>query len=157
MPYSIQLRAASKIDGALIDAWAIAIHADQYMSRHFPDPSRAFLWKIIRADGVDVGTIWAERTNEIPDVVFLGVLVGRTDLLGKGIGRAAVIAMIDEVRLTVGDVAIRLNVRRSNTRAIACYEKCGFYPIALKEKNRGDGIAISVVTMQWRVHTPPAA
>ncbi len=121
MPRSIALRDALEVDIPLIEMWAQAIDSGQYMSRHLPQLLRTLLWKIIIVDGTDIGTTWIERREGIPDAVFLGIFIGQRSALGKGIGRAAITALIDEVWRIFGDVTIRLHVRQSNARAIACY------------------------------------
>ena len=93
------------------------------MSRHLPDRPQAVLWKIVIVDGVEVGTVWAERKPGKPNV-----------------------------RAIAGDVLIQLNVRSSNTRAIACYKKCGFVAIASAEKMDSDGVLMSTITMQFSPH-----
>ena len=148
MTWQIELRTATENDISLIETWAQAIDARQFMSRYLPDRSQTVLWKIVVVDGVEIGTTWVERKVGLPNVAFLGILVGQSELLGKGIGRAVISDVIAEVRAIAGDVGIRLNVRRSNARAIACYRKCGFVQIASSEKAAEDGLLIPTITMQ---------
>jgi hypothetical protein len=121
MPRIIQLRTATEDDIPRIEMWAQAINAGQYMSRHLPDRSKVPLWNIITVDGTETGTAWAERKGGMPSVVFLGIFIGRSELLGQGIGSAVISGVIANVRAIAGDVSIRLNVRAGNTRAIACW------------------------------------
>jgi len=118
------------------------------MSRYLPDRSQTVLWKIVIVDGVETGTTWVERKAGLPNAVFLGILIGQLDLLGQGIGRAVINDVIANVRAIAGDVSIRLNVRRSNARAIACYRRCGFVQTALGEKMGGDGVFIPTIIME---------
>ncbi|MFM0430493.1 GNAT family N-acetyltransferase [Paraburkholderia aspalathi] len=106
------------------------------------------LWKIVIVDGVETGTAWVECKAGLPNVVFLGILIGQSELLGKGIGRAVIGDVIADVRAIAGDVAIQLNVRCSNARAIACYKKCGFVQIASGEKAGRDGVLIPTIALQ---------
>ncbi|MGF6785886.1 N-acetyltransferase family protein [Paraburkholderia sp. 35.1] len=156
MPRKIQLRAATEHDIPLIETWARAIDADRFMSRYLPDRSRTVLWKIVVVDGVEIGTTWVECKAGLPNVVFLGILIGQSELLGKGIGRAVIDDVIADVRAFSGDLAIQLNVRCSNTRAIACYSKCGFVQIASGEKAGKDGVLIPTITMQLAPNTGSA-
>jgi RimJ/RimL family protein N-acetyltransferase len=149
MPRKIELRTATEDDIPRIEMWAREIDAGQYMSRHLPEQSDVLLWKIIVVDGTEAGTAWAERKGGMPGVVFLGIFIGRSELLGEGIGSTVVSDVIANVHATAGDVSIRLNVRSSNTRAIACYRKCGFVQIASGQKVGTDGALIQTMTMQY--------
>jgi ribosomal protein S18 acetylase RimI-like enzyme len=149
MPRTIQLRTATEDDIPRIEMWAQEIDAGQYMSRHLPEQSDVLLWKIIIVDGTEAGTAWAERKDGIPGAVFLGIFIGQSQLLGEGIGSAVIRNVIDDVRAIAGDVSIRLNVRASNARAIACYRKCGFVQIASGGKLGADGALIQTMTMQY--------
>ncbi|EDZ97378.1 GCN5-related N-acetyltransferase [Burkholderia sp. H160] len=146
---NIQLRSATEDDIPQIDMWARAIDAGQYMSRHLPDRSDILLWNIIIVDGTEAGTAWAERKEGMPSVVFLGIFIGQSELHGEGIGSTVIGDMIANVHAAAGDISIRLNVRSTNTRAIACYRKCGFVEIASGEKVSTDGAVIQTMTMQY--------
>jgi RimJ/RimL family protein N-acetyltransferase len=144
----IQLRTASPGDIPAIETWAQAIDAERLMSRYLPDQAQAVRWDIVIVDGNEVGTIWMERKIGLPQVVFLGILIGQPELLGKGIGHAVISKVIADVRAIEDRISIRLNVRATNTRAIACYRKCGFVQIALGHKVGSGGALIPVITMQ---------
>ncbi|WP_321867658.1 GNAT family N-acetyltransferase [Paraburkholderia tropica] len=143
------MRTATEDDITRIEVWARAIDAGQYMSRHLPVRSDMLLWKIIIVDGGEVGTAWAECKTGMPGIVFLGIFIGRPELLGEGIGSTVIKDLIDAVCAAAGDVLIRLNVRSNNTRAIACYRKCGFTQIASGEKMDANGARIRTMTMQY--------
>ncbi len=82
-------------DLALIPIWAANIRAEQFTSRLYPKPFRpenpqlpdpgALAWFAILADGQPVGHIWLEREISEIGVATLGILIGKTELLGKGI------------------------------------------------------------------------
>jgi Acetyltransferase (GNAT) family len=152
VPLRIQLRTATEDDIPRIDDWARAIDAGRFMSRHLPDRLQAVLWKIVIVDGMEAGTVWVERKPGKPNVVFLGILIGQSELLGIGIGCAVIEEAVANVRAIAGDVLIQLNVRSSNARAIACYKKCGFVGIASAEKMDSDGVLIPTITMQFSPH-----
>jgi RimJ/RimL family protein N-acetyltransferase len=144
----IELRPAGEDDLPRIDTWAQSIEADRFMSRHRPDPACAVLWKIIVADGADIGTAWLEQRAESPEAIFLGIFIGDPRWLSRGVGRAAIMKLLDEARARVGTVSVRLNVRANNARAIACYTSCGFVLTSSSVKTGQDGIAIPIITMQ---------
>nr|WP_321882848.1 GNAT family N-acetyltransferase [Paraburkholderia bannensis] len=98
-------------------------------------------------DGTEAGTAWAELKVGMPGIVFLGIFIGQSGMLGKGIGSAVIAAMINNLRAAAGDVLIRLNVRSTNARAIACYRKCGFIEIVSGEKVGTDGALLQTMTM----------
>jgi RimJ/RimL family protein N-acetyltransferase len=156
MRRQIQLRTATEDDIPCIETWAQAIDAKRFMSRYLPDLSRTLLWKIVIVNGAETGTAWVEYKVDQPDVVFLGILIGQPSLFGKGIGRAVIDELIAGVHMISGDIAIRLNVRSTNTRAIACYRRCGFVQISSTEKAGGDGTRIPTITMQFSPGTGPA-
>lgn len=149
MRRQIQLRTATEDDIPRIEAWAQAIDVRQFMSRYLPDLSRTLLWKIVIVNGAETGAAWVEYRAELPNIVFLGIFIGQSDLLGKGIGRTVIGEVIAGVRTIAGDIAIRLNVRSTNTRAIACYRRCGFVQISSGEKAGPDGTPIPTITMQF--------
>ncbi|MEQ0777881.1 GNAT family N-acetyltransferase [Paraburkholderia tropica] len=149
MPRKVQLRTATEEDIPRIETWARAIDAGKYMSRHLPEQSEMLLWSIIIVDGVEAGTAWAERKHGVPGIVFLGIFIGRSELLGQGIGSAVISDVVATVRALAAGVSIQLNVRSSNTRAISCYRKCGFIQIASSEKRGTDGAVIQTMTMQY--------
>lgn len=148
MQMNVQLRLATEGDIGNIQAWASAILAEQYMSRYLPEPTQVVAWHIIVVDGVDAGTVWLERRRAQRDAVFLGILIGLSGLFGKGVGELAIRAVIAEVRASHQKLAIRLNVRSNNARAIACYVKCGFVSISHSEKSGTNGEVIPMTTMQ---------
>lgn len=96
-----------------------------------------------------MATAWAERKHGVPGIVFLGIFIGQSELLAKGIGSAVISAVVATVRAVAADVSIRLNVRSSNTRTISCYRKCGFIKIASSEKGGAAGAVIQTMTMQY--------
>lgn len=53
-------------------------------------------------------------------------LIGRSDLLGKGIGTRMVRALVNYIQNEQITTAIVMDPHIDNLRAIRCYEKCGF-------------------------------
>jgi len=154
---NVELREFEEGDLALLATWAGRIGADAYMSRHRPldgalvrhSPANGVLWYVIRADGVDVGTVWLER--EAPaSAARLGVFLGDEALFGLGIGgRAVALTLKKAPELAVCMVA--LHVRQENDRAIACYEKCGFVPVGSGVKRKPDGGDVRYLRMERRL------
>jgi RimJ/RimL family protein N-acetyltransferase len=137
-------------------AWRKGIDASRYMSRWFPsffngrtvEENPFFRWYVIIYEGTDVGTVWLEREKAEEDVVRLGILLGREDIFGRGIGREAIRQAIRITQPEPGFKKVRLGVRKSNFRAIGCYKVCGFRIIDQGEKVDDQGQRIEYLTME---------
>jgi RimJ/RimL family protein N-acetyltransferase len=142
---TVRLRPFSSIDLKQHIAWAEAIEARQYMSRIFPkrfdgsfnENNVHFRWYVIVYNDADVGSVWLEKQNG--NVTQLGIFIGNEELLGKGIGRKAIEQAILETISTMPAKTVRLNVRKNNKRAQACYEACGFKIVSQGIKTNDDG------------------
>ncbi len=84
------------------------------------DPARLFLAAC--DDGVLLGFCGLQQSFEQGDILTLAV---RPDFRRRGVGSALLQALIRAFR-AAGGTALFLEVRRSNTAAIALYEKNGF-------------------------------
>ncbi|NLH48320.1 MAG: GNAT family N-acetyltransferase [Myxococcales bacterium] len=128
----ITLRPFTREDLPALDGWCKTIDAWRYLSRCVPrrfnrrslPADEAYQWSVIVVDGTAVGTVWLEK--EEAGIVRLGILIGREDLLGQGIGRAAIDLAIRTAPADFSLARVRLHVRKNNARAIACYRACGF-------------------------------
>ena len=131
----LSLRPFTSSDIESCQLWAEAIAFQQYQSRYTP---RSFntgngsfnaalcAWYIIVVDGEDAGTVWLEKETPEDEVAVLGIMLGREDRFGKGIGRQAIRQAIRQARWRLAFRSVELHVRAGNARAIACYRKCGF-------------------------------
>jgi RimJ/RimL family protein N-acetyltransferase len=132
----ITLREFQSADIEQLDNWAQCIGSEDFMSRYRPknlaitahDPEQGILWYVIRFSGRDVGTIWLE-SDVRSDQAILGILLGEKSLLGLGIGQTAIQLALENARQLGRLRTVTLNVRENNTRAIACYKKCGFFAV----------------------------
>jgi RimJ/RimL family protein N-acetyltransferase len=155
---SISICDIAQDEVALIRIWAANIHAGQFTSRLYPKafdaknpdlPDSGILsWYAIRYDHRTVGHVWIERETPEADLAVLGILIGETDLFGKGIGRAAIRLAVDDVCRRWPLRAIRLNVRKDNHRGIACYRRCGFTIVGEGEKEFPDGPPVAFHVME---------
>ncbi len=59
--------------------------------------------------------------------------IGETQLWGKGIGTSMILMFLNFLSKNKSASRVVLEVKKSNIRAISCYEKCGFRKI--KELN----------------------
>ena len=151
----ITLREFQAADIDRLDKWAQCIGSEDFMSRYRPknlaitahDPERGILWYIIRFSGRDVGTIWLESDLR-SDQAILGILLGEESLLGLGIGQKAIDLALENARLQGRLRTVTLNVRENNTRAIACYKKCGFRAVGSGVKRAGTETEIHYLIME---------
>ncbi|MBH3449521.1 GNAT family N-acetyltransferase [Pseudomonas putida] len=147
-PYDLALRPFCIRDHAQLERWAENIQSSGYMARFKPHTA-ALAWNVIVCNGQDVGAVWLERT-EHSDEARLGILLGEPALLGRGIGRRAILLTIEAVTRVHPLLFITLNVRESNERGIRCYEHCGFHVTSMSE--RGEvGSTYKVITMKKRI------
>lgn len=153
---SISLRSFQTEDLQKLQTWAEDIDAHQYMSRIFPkhfdgyevDNKEFFSWFVIVCDGSDVGSVWLEKENVMDDFVQLGIIIGYEEMFNKGIGRKAIEKAIRESKSMIPSSMVRLNVRRNNIRAQACYSACGFRVISQGVKKNDQGEKIEFLTME---------
>ena len=151
----IELREFQTSDLEQLDQWAKAIDSTQYMSRYRPrdlswqghQPEQGLFWFVIVVAGHDGGTVWLEPGGN-PHEAVLGILIGQESLLGHGIGETAIMLALEKAAEAHRYRRVTLNVRAANLRAIACYQKCGFLPVASGIKRTDSGDEIAYITMQ---------
>ncbi len=140
-------------------AWAESIDSRRYMSRVFPkcfdshliDNNPYFCWFVIVYNNIDVGSVWLEKENINDNVTQLGILIGHEDLFGKEIGRKAIEQAILASQSTIPFSTIRLNVRKNNNRAQACYIACGFNIVSQDVKTNDYGERIEFIRMEKEI------
>jgi ribosomal protein S18 acetylase RimI-like enzyme len=129
---NVSLRPVGASDQATIRRWASAVADDLSRTRPYAeaadrhDPGSGLYWYVIADDERDVGTVWIELLAADSEEAVLGVYVGDPSDRGRGIGTAAIALAVAEFRSAHPHLAIVLRVRRSNTRAMACYRRVGF-------------------------------
>lgn len=121
--------------------------ASPSVARWYPEPEDILEWAsqppgggsqaVIAIASLELGYIRWQRVaratldslglHEIPDnSVDIDILIGEERRLGKGIGTAALLQLIEKLRLD-GDVPlVSLSPEPGNTVAIRSYEKAGF-------------------------------
>ncbi len=154
----VSLRPFEENDLLSLQTWAEEIEAHRFMSRilpHQPDQNpysqeSLLAWYVIGVDDQDVGVVWLEKAAINDEVAMLGILFGKYDLLGQGLGEQAINLAIDKSRDEINFRSVHINVRESNTRAIRCYRKCGFMEIFRGTKLVDGDTAIPFITMELR-------
>ena len=100
-----------------------------------------------QADLMDIN--WIDRCATV------GMVIGRSDNRGKGIGEEALRLLCDFAFLKLGLMRVDLHVYSGNERAIACYEKAGFVKEGVKRKARYcngafmDLVLMSILREEW--------
>ena len=158
---NISLREFTTSDLQTYERWRNEIDASQYMSRFFPHEcngsdiknTHLYAWYVIIADNVEVGTVWLEKGKGQDTVATMGILIGKKDKLGKGIGRETIPVAIKQARLMLDFDSVRCDVRKTNTRAITCYKNCGFRIISEGSKINQKGEKIETFEMVTHLTT----
>ena len=92
---------------------------------------------------------WKNRWAE------LGIVVGSEENLGRGYGSEAIALLQQFAFMDLGLNRLQLVVYGSNTRAIACYKKCGFVEEGRKRQHRykqgnfDDEILMGILKCEW--------
>ena len=152
---NVSLRHVSLDDLEVLEEWYAQIKGTMYMSRYLPkkfngtdtNKNHEYTWYIIKANETDCGVVWLEKDKENNDVAILGILIGKLDYFGKGIGKKAIILAIKQSRDELSFNKVSLNVRKTNNRAIRCYQKCGFHINGEGEKTVSGGDKIEFFKM----------
>ena len=158
----VSLRKFTFEDLGAYENWRDEIDARQYMSQFYPkafngkdtDNPTLYVWYVIVVNRVDVGTIWLEKDHPTDNVVTLGILIGRQDKLGQGIGTKAIPLAIKQSQRALAFKSVELNVRKTNVRAIACYKHCGFTIVGDAQKVNKEEEKISFFKMSFPLSRP---
>ncbi len=158
----ISLRKFTFKDLLAYENWRDEINTRQYMSQFVPkafngrdtDNATLYVWYVIVVDGVDVGTIWLEKDHPKDNVATLGILIGRQDKLGQGIGTKAIPLAIKQSQRALAFKSVELNVRKTNVRAIACYKHCGFSIVGEGQKVNKEKEKIPFFKMAFSLSRP---
>jgi len=155
---NLVLRRFEENDLAYLDTWSHAVGAHKYMQKvtplNYSSPvdlkkwGRDFVWFAITIDNTAIGGVWVDRRRPGDTLGILGIIIGRPDILGKGIGRRSIsIAMQEAVRI-LGITRVRLTVRKANERAIRAYRSTGFDISGQGTTTLGDGTSIPFYRME---------
>lgn len=89
--------------------------------------------------------------GEKENVWGMDQFIGETAYWNRGIGTELVQAAITYISNKLGAVAIAMDPRVSNERAIRCYEKCGFQKVkVLKEHELHEGVLEDCWMMEYK-------
>lgn len=154
---NISLRNFTSEDLAIHEQWCNNIQAEQYMSRVAPSVyiqtgimhSYLSVWYVILVNEEPVGIVWFEKESMDDEAAQLGIMLGDEKHFGKGIGTRAMELGIEKAAPRLNLSKVQLNVRKSNKRAFAVYEKFGFKIIGEGIKETDETEDIPYYTMEY--------
>ena len=116
------LRAPTIEDDTRARLWA----SDEELGRLAPVIRANSIYKdyAIKVDGNHIG--YSSIYNLTADEAEIGIVIGDRDYWGKGYGADVVNQLTALCFNDLGVKRVHLRVLSSNTRAIRCYERCGF-------------------------------
>lgn len=155
---NLVLRRFEENDLAYLDGWSHAVGAYRYMQKvtplNYSTPEdlkkwgKDFVWFAITIDHEAIGGVWVDRRRPGDSLGILGIIIGRPDILGKGIGRRAISMAIHEAIGILGVTRIRLTVRKENVRAIRAYRSVGFEVSGQGTTTLEDGTSVHFYRME---------
>lgn len=117
--------------------------------------SETRVFSIESLEGELIGNIGLLSIDWINRKVLIGIMIGEKDYWGRGYGTDAIRLtlryMFDELNMT----RVELDVDSMNSRAIRCYERCGFRREGLNRKHRfkrgeyRDNIYMAISREDW--------
>ena len=132
----LSLRRFEQNDLPYLPIWSGAVGSYKYMQKvtplNYSSPSDfskwgdEFVWYAILLDGDPIGGVWVDRRRPGDFIGILGIIIGRPDVLGRGIGRRAISMAIENAVKILGVSRVRLTVRQANERAVRSYRSVGF-------------------------------
>lgn len=107
------------------------------------DPNKTAVFAVVDGRLVGIAGAYPEEEPDCVDVTGMFVMPSER---GKGIGRALLQAVVDEI--TAG--TIRLYVNASMTAAVSLYERFGFVTFVKSSGTRADGSTFDQLGMELR-------
>ena len=77
-------------------------------------------------EGIPIGRIFYDHLDTKHQRTEVGIQIGEKEYWGRGHGTDAMIAFLDYLFNELGLHRVYLHLQSYNTRALKCYEKCGF-------------------------------
>ena len=96
-------------------------------------PEATFVIVTIEGDKM-IGTVGLEDVNNINRTATLGIFIGDKDYRDKGYGTEAIKLILEYGFKYMNLNNIKLDLMAFNTRALKCYEKCGFKEYGRRRK-----------------------
>ena len=123
------------------------IHPNNHQDFHRLIAEKLLVWYYIEVDNKLIGSIWLEKALTETNSAVLGIFICDDTYRGLGIGEKSIKVIIAKCATAMNLKTIELNVRLGNSRAISCYNKCGFIE---KEKIVKNGVkAIHMILLLY--------
>lgn len=158
---NLSLRPFQKNDLQHLDRWSSAVGAGRFMQKVTPlgyqgpdDLSRwggDYVWYAIELDEQAIGGVWVDRRRPGDSIGILGVIIGRPEYLGRGIGRRVIPMAMELASGILGLTTIRLTVRQANERAVRSYRSVGFQVTGRGTVLLPDGTPAPFYRMETRI------
>ncbi len=155
---SLYLRRFEERDLAHLETWSHAVGAHKFMQKVTPlnyscpedldNWGENFVWFAITIENTAIGGVWVDRRRPGDSLGILGIIIGRPDILGKGIGRRSISVAIWEAVRILGITRVRLTVRKANERAIRAYRSVGFEVSGEGKTSLEDGTVVPFYRME---------
>ena len=154
----LSLRRFEEDDLQQLQGWSNAVGSYKYMQKvtplNFETPNDLqrwgidYVWYAILLYGKAIGGVWVDRRRPGDTTGILGIIIGRPDVLGRGIGRRAIGMAIEKSVKILNLSRIRLTVRQANERAVRSYRSVGFSVSGEGNTVLSDGTSIPFYRMQ---------
>lgn len=150
----VRLVSAAQLDAVLaLDAvcferpWTRADY-----ERELADPARCFIY-LAQIDGETVGycSFW-----RVFDEIHVNNFAVHPTWRRQGVGRR-LLAYVVEAAAAMGAPRATLEVRHSNTAAIALYESAGFAPAGVRRAYYTHPVEDALILWRGRDHSPPSS
>jgi RimJ/RimL family protein N-acetyltransferase len=151
----VSLRQLHLNDLEIIKDWYSNIDGAKYLSRYKPKnfdgkqtiKAEEYAWYIAQVNEIDCGMVFLEKENLSDDIATLGIMIGQQEYWGKGIGKDTISLIIKRSQGILSFNKVRLNVKKTNTRALRCYTNYGFCISGEGEKVASDGLKVEFFNM----------
>jgi len=136
----VRLRAIERSDVPTFVRWLNDPEVTQYLAMYMPmsqareerwfeaqlEDRDGFILGIEALDGKLIGNLGLDRIDWKNSNAMLGIVIGEKEYWGQGYGTDAITAMLGFAFQQMNLHRVYLPTYEYNTRAIRCYEKCGF-------------------------------
>ena len=151
----VSLRKMEGTDLAVLPQWYLDINGKEYTSRYTPKKfngvdalkNEEYAWYMIQVNEIDCGVVFLEKEEKRADTAILGIMIGKNQFLGKGIGKKAISLVIEKAKTILSFTKVSLNVRKTNLRALKCYTDYGFKIVGQGEKITSTGEKLELFKM----------
>ncbi|MFA5308287.1 MAG: GNAT family protein [Dehalococcoidales bacterium] len=139
----------AKLDAASVLIMSFSIYLLDYASVLHQQDNYRFPLAIETPDGKHIGNCTCYDINEKKSEAQVGIMIGDRDYWNKGYGADAINTMVDHIFDNTGLGRLYLKTLDWNTRAQACFTKCGFTPCGHLKRNSHNFLLMELKREQW--------